>query len=232
MKIAIIAGGNGDVGLATARIFLKHKYKVVIMDKVISPNKEANIYYCCCDITNVEEVRKSLKEIVIKFKKLDVLVNCVGVQEVCDWNQLTLKSWKKIIKNNLTGTFILLHEISKYLAKNAAIVNVSSIHAKNPRIDKFSYDAAKAGIEILSKEVALTLKEKKIRVNIVEPGVIDTKMNRGVNLASEQIIDYIPLRRVGTPIEVAKVIYFLCSSAASYVNGATVSVDGGRQLIK
>lgn len=67
----------------------------------------------------------------------------------------------------------------------------------------------------MSKEVALTLKEKKVRVNIVEPGVIDTKMNKGVNLASEQIIDYIPLRRVGTPIEVAKVIYFLCSSAAS-----------------
>lgn len=232
MKIAIIAGGNGGIGLATAHIFLKHKYKVIIIDKAISLKKEKNMYYYCCDITKIKEVRKSIKKIIMKFNKLDVLVNCVGVQEVCEWSQVNLKDWNRIIKNNLTGTFILLHEISRYLTENAAIVNVSSIHAKNPRIDKYAYDAGKAGIEILSKEVALALKKKKVRVNIVEPGVIETNINKGVDLTSEQILNNIPLKRVGAPVEVAEVIYFLCSSAASYVNGTTISVDGGRQLLK
>lgn len=125
-----------------------------------------------------------------------------------------------------------MYQATKYLKSGGVVVNVTSIHAKSPRVNNYPYDISKAGIELLGKELAIELGSKEIRVNNIAPGCIDTPMNSDTDLNSEAILGKIPLKRVGQPSEVAKAIYFLASDDSSYIHGVTLAVDGGRNLLK
>lgn len=232
MKVAVITGGSSGIGLAVVKKFLRNNYSVVVIDKKDSFITEKYLYFYKCDISNYKVLKKVFSDIKLKFKQIDSLINCAGIQKLESWNNLHLDTWNKIIQNNLNGTFYCLREAVNLMKPGSSIVNITSIHSDDPRKGNFPYDVSKAGIKMLSKELAIELGTKKIRVNNVEPGCIDTPMNKGVNIKSKKILENIPLGRVGSPIEVAQVVYFLSTDAASYVDGATITVDGGRKLLK
>lgn len=232
MKVVVITGGKSGIGSATVDIFLNNNYQVVVLDKEEVGKSHPKLLYYNCDISDEHMVKNVFEEIYKKFCKIDVLINCAGIQILEEWHSISTVHWNKVIKNNLYGTFYCLNQATKYLNRGGAVVNVTSIHAKSPRINNYPYDISKAGIELLGKDLAIELGRKGIRVNNVAPGCIDTPMNTDIDLTSQVIRDKIPIGRAGQPEEVAKVIYFLSTDSSSYIHGVTLTVDGGRNLIK
>lgn len=232
MKNVIVTGGSSGIGLAVVDKFLKNNYNVITIDKAKINKRQKKLYFFNCDISNKQAIGIVFKNIKQRFKKINVLVNCAGIQKREKWNEIQVDTWNKIIQNNLNGTFYCLWEASKLMQEASSIVNITSIHSDDPRLGNYPYDASKAGIKTLTKELAIELGSKKIRVNNVEPGCIDTPMNKNIDLKSNQVIENIPLGRIGLPTEVAEVVYFLSTDGASYIDGATITVDGGRKLLE
>ena len=155
---------------------------------------------------------------------------------------ITSKEWDEVLDINLKGSFIcsreaikkMLKHIKDYESKNNSIINISSVHQSTPMPLAVPYAASKGGMEMLTKTMALEVADKGIRINGIAPGAIATMMNLDVlqdeNKKKEEE-NKIPMRRIGTPSEIAKVAVFLASTDASYITGATFYVDGGLTLV-
>src|SRR5699024_768454 len=238
-KSVVIVGGTGGIGWETALKFLSKHYTVHIID-ISPPNKvqqmeidSLSLYFYQCDIRKYDEVKRAFKEISQKTcSKISVLVISAAIQKNESWENFSIVDSEKILYTNLFGTLYCLFEGTKYIEIGGCVVNVSSIHGKVPRTGRYSYDMAKAGIEILLKELAIEYGPKGIRINNIEPGCIDTPMNKSNDIFSSDVLSKIPLGYIGSTSEVAELIYFLSSKASSYINGASVTIDGGRSLMK
>lgn len=241
-RVVLVTGGSSGIGEATVRLFASYGYDVVINynsgeDRAIRIAKDIeekyNISTLCikADVSNEDEVKDMVDRVINKFGRIDVLVNNAGIAIDSDFSDKTVSNFRKILDVNLIGTFIVSKYVSKYMLEyGGSIVNVGSTNG----IDSFytysmDYDASKAGIHILTKDLAIEF-SPSIRVNAVAPGWVETPMN------SELDLDYmndeknkIALGRFAKPEEIAKVIYFLASDEASYVNGSVIVVDGGRK---
>ncbi|MBQ8681342.1 MAG: SDR family oxidoreductase [Bacilli bacterium] len=241
-KVVLVTGGSRGIGEATVRLFASYGYDVVINyysgeDRAINIAREIEGEYgvrtlCLkADVSVEEEVKVMVDKIINKFGKIDVLVNNAGIAIDTDFSVKSVSNFRRIIDINLIGTFLVSKYVSKDMLKHGgAIVNVGSTNG----IDSYytysmDYDASKAGVHILTKNLAIEF-APNIRVNAVAPGWIMTPMNEELDddfMKEEK--KRIILDRFGEPIEVAKVIYFLASEGASYVNGTVVVVDGGRK---
>ena len=238
-KVVLITGASRGIGNATAHFYAKNNFNVVInyktnKDKADVLSKELeetyNIKTLCikCDVSSEEEV-KSMFELIIKtFNRLDVVVNNAGIAIDSIIEDKTKETFRKTLDTNLIGTFLVSKYASKYI-NHGSIVNVSSTNSINSYYPfSLDYDASKAGVNILTKNLAVEF-APKIRVNAVAPGWVNTEMNE--NLDEEfknEEINKTTLKRFADPIEIAKVIYFLSSEDASYINGEIIVVDGGR----
>lgn len=236
-KTVIITGSSRGIGASTAICFAKHDYNVVITYK--NSKKEAEnlkqelekynvkILTIKCDLENESEI-KNLIDITIKhFKKIDVLVNNAGIAIDTTFEDKTKSNFLKILDVNLVAPFLLSKYASKYM-QEGSIINVSSTNG----IDTFypeglDYDASKAGLISLTKNLSKQL-APHIRVNAVAPGWTNTDMNKDLDQEfKKQEIEKIFLKRFAEPEEIAKVIYFLASEDASYINGEIIRIDGG-----
>jgi glucose 1-dehydrogenase len=166
-------------------------------------------------------------------------VNNAGIQQDVPFEQTSIEEWYKIISVDLTGPFVCSREAVKYMEKqqdankSGCIINISSVHQTIPKPHYIPYATSKAGIEMMTKTMALELAKKNIRANLVAPGAIQTDMNRELKEnkdALESVLKQIPIGRIGNPEEVADVVEFLASDKASYVTGTTFYVDGGMTL--
>lgn len=251
-KVAIVTGSSKGIGKAIALSFAKSgNYSgVVINSRKVEESEPVtkeikNLYGGTCDsiaigadVSKEDDCIRLVTETAKHFGRIDVLVNNAGIQDDLPLAEISLVEWYKIIGVDLTGPFICSKEAVKYMKtqqdpKGGCIINISSVHQTIPKPHYVPYATSKAGLEMMTKTLALELAKDNIRANIVAPGAIDTEMNKELreNKAElEKVIKRIPIGRVANADEVANVVEFLASDKASYVTGATFFVDGGMTL--
>ena len=248
MKIAIVTGSSKGIGRAIALTFAKSKgYSGIVingrkMDEVLEVADEIRGEGCDslaieADISNESDCFRLVEDANKAFGRIDVLVNNAGIQTDVPFEETTTEEWYKIIGVDLTGPFVCSREVAKHMEKQrpkgGCIINISSVHQTIPKPHYVPYATSKAGLEMMTKTMALELAKDNIRVNLVAPGAILTDMNIELkeNKAElEKVLKQIPIGRIGTPEEVANVVEFLASDKASYITGASFFVDGGMTL--
>jgi glucose 1-dehydrogenase len=188
------------------------------------------------DVADADAVDALVDATLGAYGRIDVLVNNAGIETVHPFTDLPEAEWDRVHDVNLKGQFLLSQRVAnEMIARDVAgdIVNVASVHDRLPRTDKIHYDTAKAGVLMLTKDMALELAEHGISVNCVSPGAIETPMNAGILDDPEEVErmnERIPWGRMGKPEEIADAVAFLASQQASYVTGSRLCVDGGLSL--
>lgn len=238
-KVAIVTGGTAGIGAATALLFAKEGANVVVWARnaergnafVASAKEQGlNIVFDAVDSSKYDQVEAGAKKVFDQFGKIDILINNAGITADSTLKKMTLEQWQQVIDINLTGTFICAKLVSPYMLQNnyGRIVNTSSVVGLYGNFGQTNYVATKAGVIGMTKTLARELGRKGITVNAVAPGFIATEM---VAKMPAEVLEgmkaKVPVGRLGTPEDIAHMHLFLASDEASYVNGATFSVDGG-----
>jgi len=242
-KKAIITGGARGIGLCIVENFLKQGASVYFMDLVQSDSMDklealakengVSVVFKKTDVSNEEEVNKIIKEILNESGGIDILVNNAGITRDGLIFRMSAENWRSVLEVNLTSAFL----VSKAMAmpmmkrKTGAIINMASIVGIGGNAGQTNYSASKAGLIGFTKSLAKEVAARGIRVNAVAPGYIDTEMTHKLSEEARQaMLGQIPLRRMGTPEEVAKIVLFLASDLSSYVTGRVIQVDGGMAI--
>lgn len=242
-RVVFITGASSGIGEATAKLFAMRGDDVVIhycsgegraRNISLEIGKQYGVRTLCvqADIADEKQVSSMVDKVIQKFGHIDVLVNNAGVAMDSDFSMKNVDSFRQTLNTNLIGTFLVSKYVSSYMKvqENGIIVNVGSTNG----IDSYypysmEYDASKAGVHSLTKNLAVEL-APNIRVNAVAPGWVMTPMNHDLTKEfMEQEKGKVVLGRFAEPIEIAKIIYFLASDEASYVNGSIIVADGGRK---
>ncbi len=234
-KKILISGCSRGIGAATVEAFAIAGDQVVFLYQSSHGAAEAvcrrtGAVSLLADVSNPDAVREAVKQAVHVLDGLDVLVCNAGISwigQICDTGDA---DWRQVCDTNLASVFYLCRSASEYMVKqhSGRIINVGSVWGRCGASCEVAYSASKAGVRGLTMALAKELAPSGITVNCVEPGVIDTDMNAGFSTQERtEITAEIPLSRMGSPAEVAQVIAFLASDAASYVTGQCIGVDGG-----
>ena len=235
--VVLITGASKGIGAEVAIKFAENNYDVVINyyrddDSANSVKRKIeDLGQRCllkkCDVSNEEEVKNMVSDIINKFGRIDVLVNNAGIANDTLPFEKNINDFKRVLDVNLIGTYLVTKYVCKYMNKGS-IINVASTNALNQYYPySLDYDASKAGVISLTHNLATTL-SPDIRVNAVCPGWVNTDMNKELdeNYVKEECKN-IMLGRFASPCEIANVIYFLSSCDASYINNSIIRVDGG-----
>ncbi len=226
-KVAVITGGARGLGQAMAELFVREGAKVIAADMGELSYKNHSVEGYKLNVTSGEECKKFFDYVVEKYGQIDVLVNNAGIMKESLLIWMTDKDWKDVIDVALLGYFNVTRRVVFFMLqkKRGVIINISSTAGQSGLPGMGSYSTAKAGIIGASKSLALEVAERGIRVNVVAPGFIETEMTS--HLPVNEIVKRIPMKRLGKPEEVAEVVSFLCSPAASYITGQVIAVNGG-----
>jgi len=185
------------------------------------------------DVTDYRRAHELVDQLVEEWEGLDVLINSAGIVQDGLLGMMTAEQWQQVLETNLGGTFNYCHAVTQpmMMARKGSIVNLSSTAAEFAARGQVNYAASKGGINGLTRGLAKELAQRKIRVNAVAPGMIETDMSQVVRgVAGDQIKKVVPLKRIGQPEEIAAVVAFLASDEASYLTGQVIRVDGGLSL--
>jgi glucose 1-dehydrogenase len=254
-QVAIITGANSGIGAGVARALSESGATVVINYPValVKPAAEAVLaeiitaggtgMTAMCDVSKESEVQKMFADTVAKFGTVDILINNAGLQKDAPFESMTLDQWNFVLSVNLTGQFLCAREaIQEFLRRGVVserssaagkIVHMSSVHEVIPWAGHANYAASKGGIMLLMKTLAQEFAHRKIRVNSICPGAIQTPINRQAwetPEALDQLLTLIPYKRIGQPDDIGKAAVWLCSDDSDYVNGISLFVDGGMTL--
>ena len=182
------------------------------------------------DVTNFEDCKQMIESAIKEFGKIDVLVNNAGITKDMLLARMKEEDFKQVIDVNLVGTFNMTKNVISYMmkARNGRIINISSVVGIAGNAGQTNYSASKAGIIGFTKSLAKEVASRNILVNAVAPGFIETNMTDVLKQeVKDEIAKNIPLKRMGTPQDVANVVKFLASEDSSYITGQVISVDGG-----
>ena len=240
-RVVVVTGAAQGIGAACARRFRQEQAQVVLLDindaKGEALAQELGGTYLHCDVGNKHEVDAAVAHILQVHGRVDVLVNNAGIFKAADFLEVTEEDFDAVLRINLKGSFLMGQAVAKAMAKEGrgSIVNMSSVNAVLAIPNIASYNVSKGGINQLTRVMALALAPYKIRVNAVAPGTIATELAERAVLTSDEakakILSRTPMKRLGDPLEVADVVTWLASDAASYVTGEIVVVDGGRMAL-
>ena len=238
-KVALITGGTRGIGKAIAKIFSDNGYNLVInyvsektdLKKLEDDLKNDNeILFVRANVGEFDSAENAVKKAIEKFGKIDVLVNNAGITRDNLIMRMKEEEFDQVINTNLKGTFNVTKNVVPYMMKKRSgrIVNISSVVGVSGNAGQCNYAASKAGIIGFTKSLAKELASRNILANAVAPGFIDTDMTECLNdTVKENINNQIPLKRMGTPEEIAKAVYFLGSSDNTYITGQVLNIDGG-----
>lgn len=237
-QIAVVTGGASGIGLAATRRLVAEGASVVIGDISEEALETARselgdaILTQIVDVRNEPDVVALVGSAVRNFGRLDLAVNAAGAAALAPITELTDSEWDDTLDICLKGVFLAVkHEARamRELGNPGAIVNIASLNAHVPLYAGAAYACAKAGVEMLTRNAALELSADRIRVNTVSPGLTDTPMTapmRAVEGVYDAYFERIPMRRAGTPEEMAAAALFLLSNDAGYISGSNLVVDG------
>lgn len=246
-KVALVTGSDSGIGRAIALAFGAEGARVVVTyrsdeeggkrtaEDIRTKGSDARCLYL--DVCDEARVAAVFEEIIQEYGQIDILVNNAGVNgSNIPVSEMDTDTFDRCIKTNLYGAFFCCREYLRRLrAPNSGgnIIFISSIHEDVNTAGNADYNASKAGIKNFSRSLALELADKRIRVNNIAPGMILTEMNQEA-MENEQVRkekeSHIPMKRAGTPRDVANVAVFLASAESGYVTGATYAVDGGLMI--
>ncbi len=235
-KLALITGASRGIGKACAIELAKAGYDIAVnfagneeaakktVDELKALGVQAEAFKF--DVSNKEEAQKGVDAILEKFGRIDVLVNNAGITRDGLFMRMSAENWDAVINTNLSSAFYVSQPVVKVMMKqrSGAIVNMSSVVGVSGNAGQANYSAAKAGLIGLTKTLAKELGSRGIRVNAIAPGFINTDMTK--DLDTSKFTDFIPLKRLGEPEDIAKAVKFLAVDA-DYVTGQVLEVDGG-----
>ena len=239
-KIALITGGSRGIGAACVRAFAEDGYAVAFLynnsrDKaetlvqtLRSEGRDVSAYQC--DVADADQVQAVIADILRTYRRIDALVNCVGIAHIGLFTDMTEAEWDRLFAVNVRSAFSVTKAVLPGMIsrQTGAIVTVSSMWGEVGASCEVAYSATKAALIGMTKGLAKEVGPSGVRVNCVTPGVIETDMNAQLTADDRAALaDETPLGRIGSVEEVAKTILFLCSEGASFITGQILGVSGG-----
>ena len=239
-RVVIVTGGAKGIGEACARRFASEGAQVVIADvadgQALAESLGAS--FLRCDVGHKPDVDALVAAVVAVHGRIDVLVNNAGIFKAASFLDITEHDFDEVLRVNLKGSFLVAQAVTRAMVQRntrGSVVNMSSVNGVLAIPEIASYNVSKGGINQLTRAMALALADHGIRVNAVAPGTIATELAAQAVLTSDtaktKVLGRTPLKRLGQPEEVADVVAWLASDAASYVTGEIVTVDGGRMAL-
>lgn len=239
-KVAMITGATRGIGKQIALTLANEGYNIVLNyrtenDELFQAKNEIESKNVNCltvqgDVTNFEDCKQMIERAINEFGKIDVLINNAGITKDMLLARMKEEDFKQVIDVNLVGTFNMTKNVISYMmkARSGRIINISSVVGIAGNAGQTNYSASKAGIIGFTKSLAKEVASRNILVNAVAPGFIETNMTDVLKQeVKDEIAKNIPLKRMGTPKDVANVVKFLASEDSSYITGQVISVDGG-----
>ncbi|MBU4318765.1 MAG: 3-oxoacyl-ACP reductase FabG [Proteobacteria bacterium] len=236
-QVALVTGASRGIGKAIAKklahsgryVYLNYhsntKQAEQTLDEIISEGGKAELLQF--DVTNTEDSEKAIEQIVLNHGQIDILVNNAGIRDDMLLVWMKRENWQKVLDTNLTGFF----NVTRFAVKNmiqkrrGRIINITSTSGQSGVPGQVNYSASKAGLIGATQALAKEIAKRKITVNAVAPGFIETDMTEG--LPTDLILKSIPAGRFGKPEEVAAAVLFLCSDEAAYITGQVIGINGG-----
>ena len=239
LKVAVVTGGARGIGLAIARWFLAHEYRVALWDNDVPTLNRTigelgdgeRVLGVPCDVSKPGEVEAAAAQTWSQYGRITALVNNAGVAVFKPIGETTFAEWNYVLGTNLNGPFLCTQALVPLMRESGggAIVNIASISGLRASTLRVAYGSSKAALIHLTKQYAVELGNVGIRVNVIAPGPVETEMAKLVHSVAirSDYYDAIPLSRYGTVEEMANAVGFLCSDEASFITGQVIAVDGG-----
>ncbi len=238
-RVAVVTGGARGIGRAIGVWFLRHGHQVALLDRdaatlartlgeIARPDDVLGVY---ADVSDPDQVARATLEVMARFGRVDALVNNAGVAVFKPVLETSFQEWREVMATNLDGAFLCTQAFGALMAQqgSGAVVNIASISGLRASTLRVAYGTSKAALIHMSKQHAVELGDVGVRVNVIAPGPVETEMAKLVHSVAirSDYVDTIPLGRYGTTEEMANTVGFLCSDAASFINGQVIAVDGG-----
>ena len=234
-KVALVTGGTRGSGASISQLLKSNDYNVIANynsnDQAALEFKEKNgIDVMKCDVSNYDSCKEMVEKIKSEYGSIEILINNAGITKDAPLHKMQKEAWEQVINVNLNSIFNLTSNVINEMRDNGfgRIIHISSVNGQKGQFGQTNYAATKSALIGFSKSLALESASKGITSNVIAPGYINTEMVAAIREdILNKIVDTIPTKRLGKSEEIAEMVLYLVSNKASYINGATLSINGG-----
>jgi 3-oxoacyl-[acyl-carrier protein] reductase len=242
-QVALVTGGSRGIGRGIAEAFAAEGARVAVVyrgsqqaaeqvaEQIRQKGGQALAFQC--DVADAVAVESCVKQVQESLGAITILVNAAGIIDDDLFIRMKPEAWQRVLETNLGGVYHFCKEVAFAMMqkRQGRIINISSVAAEHVNLGQCNYAASKGAINAFTRALAVELAKRGVTVNAIAPGFVDTDMSAAIrNKAGDRLTRYIPMRRVGTPADIAKVAVFLASAESSYMTGQILTVDGGLSL--